>query len=93
MAKSIQDWMKEGEELYSAAVREYEEIESQLNDLETKLSAKQAEVNQLARIIGKPSVEGNRRLAAQLVTEGGPNSVPNSPATIARALAGKNLGR
>ena len=34
----------------------------------------------------------NRRVAAQLVDGNGANSVPNSPATIAR-LAGRNLQR
>ena len=40
---------------------------AQLDDLETKLSAKQAEVNQIAQMIGKAAVEGSRRLSAELV--------------------------
>ena len=91
MAKTIAEWMREGEELYAGAVREYHQIESQLIELERKFAAKQEEVNQIAQIIGKPAVEGNRRLSAQLVDERGPNSVPNSSSTIARALAGRNL--
>ena len=35
---------------------------------QSRLAAKQAEVNQVANIIGKPLVEENRRLSAQLVT-------------------------
>jgi len=93
VAKSIQDWMREGEDLYNAAFKEFQELEAQLADLEGRLTAKQAEVNQIAGIIGKPPVEGNRRLAAQLIDERGPNSVPNSSATIARALAGRQLNR
>lgn len=93
MAKSIAEWMREGEELYAQAMREYQELEQQLTDVEKRLSAKQDELNQIAQIIGKPIVEGNRRLTAQLVEDHGPQSVPNSSATIARALAGRTLNR
>ena len=44
-------------------------------------------------VVGKGIAKGNRRLTAQLVEDHGPNSVPNSPATIARALTGRGLGR
>jgi hypothetical protein len=93
VTKSFKDWISEGESLYNAALKEYQSIEQQLDDLEAKLAAKKAEVNQIAQVIGKPPVETNRRLTAQLVEEHGPNSVPNSPATIARALTGRGLGR
>jgi hypothetical protein len=93
VGKSIQEWMREGEELYNASMNEFKALEAQLAELEGRLAAKQAEVNQVAQIIGKPPVEGSRRLAAQLIEEGGPHSVPNSPATIARALSGRGLGR
>ncbi len=93
VAKSIAEWIAEGEDLYAASLREYQQIELELQEMEKKLSAKQDEVNQIAQIIGKPLVEGNRRLTAQLIDDHGPNSVPNSPATIARALAGRNLTR
>lgn len=93
MTKSFKDWLAEGEALYAATLKEYQEIEQQLDELEARLTAKKNEVNQLAQIIGKPPVENNRRLTAQLVEEHGPNSVPNSPATIARALTGRGLGR
>ena len=93
MTKSFKDWISEGESLYNAALREYQSIEQQLDDLEAKLAAKKAEVNQIAQVSGKPPVETNRRLTAQLIEEHGPNSVPNSPATIARALTGRGLGR
>ena len=92
VAKSISDWMREGEELYSASLKEYQELEAQLADLEQRLQAKQAEVNQIAHIIGKPPVEGNRRLAAELLDNQN-HGVPNSPATIARALAGRQFNR
>ena len=42
---------------------------------------------------GKPPVETNRRLTAQLIDDHSSGSVPNSPATIARALTGRGLGR
>jgi len=93
VSKSLQDWLSEGESLYNAAIAEYQQLETQLDDLEAKLAAKKAEVNQIAQVVGKPPVESSRRLTAQLVEEHGPNSVPNSPATIARALTGRGLGR
>jgi hypothetical protein len=93
VAKSIAEWIAEGEELYAASLAEYQQIETELQEMERKLAVKQDEVNQIAQIIGKPPIEGNRRLTAQLIDDHGPNSVPNSPATIARALAGRNLNR
>ena len=93
MAKSIADWIKEGEQLYEAALKEFEEMDGRLRELEKQLSLKQDEVNQIAQVIGKPLVEGNRRLTAQLVDDHGPLSVPNSSTTIARALSGRNINR
>lgn len=93
MSKSFSDWLKEGEDLYNQALNEYQSIEAQLDELEVQLAAKKNELNQIAQMIGKPPVEGQRRLTAQLVDDTGPSSVPNSPATIARALTGRNLGR
>lgn len=98
--KSFQDWLREGEQLYDGALSEYRRIEAQLDELEKQLAAKQAEVNQIAAIIGKEPVEGNRRLTAQIVdshqgggSAGGPNASPNSAAAIARAITGRGLGR
>src|SRR5437762_3478955 len=91
--KSFKDWLAEGEALYATTLKDFQAIEAQLDELEAKLAAKKNEVNQIAQVIGKPPVESNRRLTAQLVEEHGPNSVPNSPATIARALTGRGLGR
>lgn len=93
MSKTLRDWLAEGEQLYADAMQEYQSIEAQLDELEVRLAAKKSELNQIAQVIGKPPVEGNRRLTAQLVDDHGPNSVPNSPATIARALTGRGLGR
>src|SRR3954454_8957223 len=93
VTKNLHDWLAEGEALYNAALQEYQHIEQQLDELEARLAAQKAEVNQIAQDGGKPPLESSRRLTAQLVEEHGPNSVPNSPATIARALTGRGLGR
>ena len=95
MAGNFQEWLKQGEDLYQAALKDYHAIEQQLDELESRLVAKQAEVNQIAQVIGKPLVEGSRRLSAQLVSaevidlpaERAP--APGSNANIARALTGK----
>ena len=94
MASSFQEWLQQGEALYNSALREYHDIERQLADLEQRLVEKQNEVNQVAQIIGKPVVEGSRRLSAQLVSAEiieAPDRVPTtgSNANIARALTGK----
>ncbi len=101
MAANFQEWLQQGEALYQAALKEYHSIEAQLDDLESKLVAKQAEVNQIAQVIGKPPVEGGRRLggtqlvpAADIIDlpdrspSGGP-APAGSNASIARALTGK----
>ena len=101
--KSFQDWLKEGEDLYDTALREYQGLEAQIDELEKQLTEKKAELNQIAQVIGKPPVEGNRRLSAQIVEPGhGGNSAPgggqgganpSSAAAIARAITGRSLGR
>jgi len=95
MPKDLQQWIREGEEIYNGLLGEHREIESRMQELENQLSAKQAEVNQLAAIIGKPPIEGNRRLSAELVSAEVVDSYDNSGNSmnnIARALNGR-LGR
>ena len=95
MASSFQEWLQQGENLYSTAMREYHDIEQQLSELEARLVEKQNEVNQIAQVIGKPLVEGSRRLSAQLVSAevidlpAERAGTPGSNANIARALTGK----
>jgi hypothetical protein len=90
--KTFKDWLGEGDQLYNGALAEYQALEAQIEDLERKLAIKKDEVNQIAGVIGKPPVETNRRLTAQLIDDHSSGSVPNSPATIARALTGRGLG-
>ena len=71
MAGSFQEWLSQGEALYQAALKDYHAIEAQLDDLEGRLVAKQAEVNQIAQVIGKPPVESSRRLGGGAVVTGG----------------------
>ena len=103
MASPFHEWLTQGESLYNAALKEFRELEARLDELEAALAAKQDEVNQIAQMIGKPAVEGSRRLSAELVparveeaaavvverghAPAGPTSSSN--ATIARALTGK----
>ena len=96
MAANFQEWLQQGEALYQAALKEYHSIEAQLDDLEARLVAKQAEVNQIAQVIGRPPVEGNRRLGgggqivpADVIDVPGERQPSNSNASIARALTGK----
>lgn len=92
--KSLKDWLAEGEQLHAASMQEYQQLTKEMEDLERRLAAKKEEVNQIAQVVNKPGVEGaTRRVQAELVDDRGPNSVPNNPNTIARALSGRALGR
>lgn len=98
MSKSIQAWLAEGEQLYSATLSEYHELEGKIAELESQLAEKHTEVNKLAVIIGKPPVEGrSKAVSGQIVGPGadvsGQGNVQNAHATIARALSGRGLGR
>jgi hypothetical protein len=103
-AANFQDWLKQGEALYQTALKEFHDVEAQLAELESRLVAKQAEVNQIAQVIGKPPVESSRSGAAavvggQLTTTAGGVEIIDAPservapvgsnASIARALTGK----
>jgi hypothetical protein len=99
VAGSFQEWLQQGDSLYQTALKEYHAIEAQLDELESRLVAKQAEVNQIAQVIGKPPVEGTRRhghggntqLAPAIDIIDAPERTPTagSNASIARALTGK----
>ena len=86
--KIVQQWLAQGETIYSGLVKECQSLEAQLEDLEGRLAAKYTEVNQVAHIIGKPPLEGNRRLSAQLVTsyahESPPQRNPIPPRMVSR---------
>lgn len=103
MAKSIDEWLKEGEGLYDAAMGEFRQLEEQIAALKQQRNAKRAEVNQLARVIGKPVIEASPSSATQpnadgqpvveVIEPGAPGSVPNTRSSIARALAGQPMRR
>jgi len=92
VAKSFKQWLEEGEELYNEALKEYQHLEEQLEQLEQKLAEKKEELDQIARVIGKPPVESRRRAGVQVVEAAAPGSIPASRNTIAKALTGRGLG-
>jgi len=57
MARSFQEWLHEGEELYNGALAEYRNLEKQLEEIQQQLAAKRIEVNQIAQVIGQPILE------------------------------------
>ena len=65
--KTFTEWLSEGEQLYALAVDEFKAIEAQISELELRLTDKKGEVNQIAQIIGKPTVENARRVTAEVV--------------------------
>ena len=92
MAKSLKDWLDEGESLYAEALKELQSLEAQMEELESRVAAKREELNQIAAVVGKPPVEPSRKPAVQIVETHGPGSIPASRNTIAKALTGRNLG-
>lgn len=93
---NFQSWLHQGEQLYQTALNEFRALETQLDELEAKLAAKQQEVNQIAQVIGKPPVESNRRannnshvVHAEIIEEPVRPATSSSNASIARALTGK----
>ncbi|HXE52236.1 MAG TPA: hypothetical protein VN541_04440 [Tepidisphaeraceae bacterium] len=86
--KSLQQWLAQGDALYTGLLKECEAIEGQIAELEHRLAAKQAEANHVGQVIGKPALEGNRRLSAQLVTTYAPDlPPPRSTPHVGRPLA------
>ena len=67
MVKSFREWFSEGESIYSDAMKEYQTLEAQIDQLEMRLIEKRQEVNQIAQMLGKPPIEGNKRVTAQIV--------------------------
>ena len=57
MSKSLQEWLQEGTDLYDIAVAEYHELEKQLAELQEQMLAKRIEINEVAKIVGKPLMQ------------------------------------
>jgi hypothetical protein len=91
VAKTFKDWLQEGEDLYSTALKEYQDLEQQLENLEQQLVNKKEELNQIAQVVGKPPVEGHRKPVIQIV-DSHTSSSPAGRNTIAKALTGRGLG-
>jgi hypothetical protein len=89
-AKSIKDWLAEGELLYNQALAEYQSLRAQLEQLERTLAVKNTELNQMASVIGRPPAESGRRLSAELVEA---ETIPSVAGSVTRALTGRGLGR
>ncbi|MFI5378135.1 MAG: hypothetical protein ACHRHE_02405 [Tepidisphaerales bacterium] len=99
--KSFKEWLGEGEQIYAQTMSEYEELETQLADLQQRLAQKKAEVNEIASVIGKPAVSRpeparvervSGAATPQFMDRDTPGSVPASRQTIAKVLAGKSIG-
>lgn len=101
MAKNFQDWLSEGEGLYNTALEEYRGLESQLAELQERIAAKKLEVNQIARVIGKPLLDAQAKKGAAAPAEGeaavdvvdAGQTTPYTRNSIARALTGQPIRR
>src|SRR3954452_21021394 len=80
---SFQAWLQQGEQLYTTALNEFHAMEAQIEDLQSKLAAKMDEVNRIAQMIGRPSVEGGAGGGGGSISGGGRRgSVELVPAQI-----------
>lgn len=97
MAKNLSEWLQEGQQLYDTAIEEYRTLEEQAQEIQEKLAAKRLEVNQIAKVVNKPSVDDTRAAAAgngvDVVDPSAPGSTPFTRNSIARALTGQPLRR
>ena len=89
MIKSFNEWMSEGESIYAEAMTEYQSLEAQIAQLEARVGEKKAEVNQIAQMIGRPLIEGSKRVSASIVEHVPPNTTVVGSMT--RALTGRGL--
>ena len=86
MGISFRDWLGQGDAIYAEAMKEYQTLEAQIEQLEIRLVDKKQEVNQIAQMIGKPVIEGNKRLAAELVDRRDGQAAVGA---VTRALTGR----
>lgn len=93
VASSFKQWLAQGEELFAVLARQYQAMEAQLIELESRLADKQAEIEQVARLLGKQAPQLNRRLSAQLVTHYPPPDVAPSRLPAAQPPAAKPAPR
>jgi hypothetical protein len=89
VSKSFRDWISEGEGIYQEAMEEYKSLESQIAQLESRMAEKKTEVNQIAQMVGKPAVDGPKRVSAQLIEQGPPP--PGTMGSVTRALTGRGI--
>lgn len=88
MSTSFRDWLNQGETIYNDALREYQSLENQVQELQARLAEKKAELNQIAQMIGKPPVQSPERLSAEIIERDSPP--PNIPlGAVTRALTGR----
>lgn len=85
--KSIHDWLSAGQALYAAALDELGALGAAADELEQRICEKRGQVNQIARIIGKPLIEwdgAGARVAKRMEN-------PSADQTL-RMLAGAKCG-
>jgi len=91
--RTFKDWIAEGDSLYQNALTEFRDLETQIEELERKLTVKREEVNEIARVVGKEQIDTTKRQAVEIVDRpanpNAPHQMPNSVSTIARAISGR----
>ncbi|HXE55539.1 MAG TPA: hypothetical protein VN541_21125, partial [Tepidisphaeraceae bacterium] len=76
---SLQQWLSQGETLYSGMVREFQTLQDKVAELEASIQQKATEVNQIAQLLGKPAVQSSK-ISAELVTHYSPELRTNDEA-------------
>ena len=85
---------------YDGAVQEYRQLEEQAQDIQQKLTAKRHDVNQIAKMIGKPAIDdmsgpvsAANAPAVDVIDPNSPNGAAYTRNTISAALTGQPLRR
>jgi hypothetical protein len=57
MARSFDEWLNEGEDLYRVAVDEFRELESQIHALQIRLATRRTELAKLSEMLNKQPIQ------------------------------------
>ena len=91
---SFQQWVAQGQSLYQATLAEYHELALQIKELQRRLALKQAELNQIARILEKQPAEVDGKPAPRPALPppappGAAEEIASPPETLARSLVSR----
>lgn len=76
MTTAIDDWMREGEEVYAAALKEYRALEARRDELERKVLAQRDKAIRILQLIHHSNPQSHRQVLACLMEQRGAKAIP-----------------